>query len=105
MIGASGHRALFLAEPSEGEQVAFLPTLRPYRILVDGTLPAVPGATVREFLGHGERAEPFEVEVVLVDSSGGRRRASPVPRPGSPRSERRTASTTARHPLLLCRDE
>ena len=64
--GPEGAACLFLAEPHDEEQVAFLPSLGLHQALVDGAAPAAPGASPRELLGYGEWAEELQVEVALV---------------------------------------
>jgi hypothetical protein len=64
--GPEGAACLFLAEPHDEEQVAFLPSLGLHQALVDGAAGAAPGASPRELLGYGDQAEQLEVEVALL---------------------------------------
>jgi hypothetical protein len=67
VLSGSGEDAwLFLAEPDDAEQVAFVPRLGLHRALVEGTAAAAPGASPRELLGYGDWPEALELEVTLV---------------------------------------
>ena len=61
----AGSESLLLALPEREEHALFLPTVGPYRVLLDRAAPATPGAGARELLGYGDREEPFEVTLEL----------------------------------------
>jgi hypothetical protein len=63
LAGSDGRESLLLASPEYSEQAAFLPTVGLYRILVDPTAPAVPGATAKELLGYGDRDGDLQIKV------------------------------------------
>jgi len=65
LTGASGAESLLLALPDREEHALFLPAIGPYRVLADPRVPEMPGASVRELLGYGDREKPFEVSVSL----------------------------------------
>lgn len=64
--GSDGGACLFLAEPDDVEQIAFVPALGLHTVLLDPTAPVAPGASPRELLGYGDWTEPLEVEVSLI---------------------------------------
>ena len=57
---------LLLAAPDRSEQVLFITSIGFYRALLDPAAPEIPGATVRELLGYGDREEDLRVEAQLV---------------------------------------
>ena len=63
--GADGRESLLLASPEGSEQAAFMPAVGLYRVLVDPTAPAIPGATVKELLGYGDRDGQLQVKVEI----------------------------------------
>jgi len=65
LTGATGRESLLLALPEREEHTLFLPAVGPYRVLVDPTAPATPGAGARELLGYGDHEEPFDLELEL----------------------------------------
>jgi hypothetical protein len=62
-----GREALVLAVPDDAERVAFLPSLGPYRTLVDPSAPSQPGADRRELLGYGRWDTPPDLDIHLLD--------------------------------------
>jgi hypothetical protein len=65
LVGADGRDSLLLASPEYSEQAAFLPTVGLYRALVDPAAAAVPGATVKDLLGYGDRDEPLQIRLEI----------------------------------------
>jgi hypothetical protein len=65
LTGADGAESLLLAVAEPAEAVLFLPSLGLYRTLLDPAAPPPPGVTIRDLLGHGERAEPMDVTIEL----------------------------------------
>ena len=65
LTGADGRESLLLASPESSEQAAFLPAVGLYRALLDPAAPAVPGATVKDLLGYGDRDEQLQTRVQL----------------------------------------
>jgi hypothetical protein len=65
LTSSAGGESLLLALPEREEHALFLPAVGPYRVLVDPTAPATPGAGARELLGYGDHEEPFELELEL----------------------------------------
>ena len=61
--GADGRESLLLAAPDSSEQALLVTGMGFYRALVDPAAPATPGATVRELLGYGDRADELHIEV------------------------------------------
>ena len=67
LTGPGGDESLFLAEPDYGEAAAFLPSLGPWRALLDPATPLTPGAAPRELLGYGDREGALDVRVDIED--------------------------------------
>jgi len=63
LTGADGRESLLLAGPDSSEQALFVTGMGFYRALVDPAAPATPGATVKELLGYGDRADELHIEV------------------------------------------
>jgi hypothetical protein len=63
LTGADDRESLLLASPGNSEQAAFLPAVGLYRALVDPAAPEIPGATVKDLLGYGDREEQLRVTV------------------------------------------
>src|SRR5438034_392196 len=61
--GADGRESLLLAAPDSSEQALLVTGMGFYRALVDPAAPATPGATARELLGYGDRADELRIEV------------------------------------------
>jgi hypothetical protein len=65
LTGADGRDSLLLASPEYSEQAAFLPAVGLYRALVDPAAAAVPGATVKDLLGYGDRDEQLQIRLEI----------------------------------------
>ncbi len=70
LTGPGGHDMLLLASPVPSEHALLVTSLGFYRLLIDANAQAIPGATVRELLGYGDRDEELRVEVSLLDEGG-----------------------------------
>jgi peroxiredoxin family protein len=71
LTGRDGREMLLLAGTDRSEQALFITGVSFYRALLDPTVPEIPGASVREMLGYGDREEDLRVEV-LVEPAGAR---------------------------------
>jgi hypothetical protein len=65
LTGADGRDSLLLASPEYSEQAAFLPAVGLYRALVDPAAATVPGATVKDLLGYGDRDEQLQIRLEI----------------------------------------
>ena len=63
LTASDGRESLLLASPEYSELAAFLPAVGLYRIVVDPAAPTVPGATLKELLGYGDRDGDLQVKV------------------------------------------
>jgi hypothetical protein len=68
LTGRDGSEMLLLAAPDRSEQVLFITSMGFYRALLDPAAPEIPGATVQELLGYGDREEALRVEVELISA-------------------------------------
>jgi len=68
LTGRDASEMLFLAAPDRSEQVLFITGMSFYRALLDPAAPEIPGATVRELLGYGDREEDLRVEAQIVSA-------------------------------------
>jgi hypothetical protein len=66
ITGADGVPSLVLAVAEPAEVALFLPSPGLYRPLLDPAVPPPPGVTVRDLLGHGERAGGLDSTVELL---------------------------------------
>jgi len=67
--GRDGSEMLLLATPDRSEQILFVTVMGFYRTLLDRAAPEIPGATVQELLGYGDReGENLRVEAQLVSA-------------------------------------
>jgi len=67
LTGQGGHEMLLLASPDPSEHALLVTGIGFYRALLDPNAQAIPGATVQELLGYGDREESLRVEVSLLD--------------------------------------
>jgi hypothetical protein len=65
LTGRDGREMLLLAGTDRSEQALFITGVSFYRALLDPTVPEIPGASVREMLGYGDREEDLRVEVLV----------------------------------------
>jgi hypothetical protein len=68
LTGRDGSEMLLMAAPDRSEQVLFITGMSFYRALLDPAAPEIPGATVRELLGYGDREEDLRVEAQIVSA-------------------------------------